>query len=188
MKYEALIFDYFGVLSSEVASFWFQDYVTTADPSALKDKYVRPADKGVISEKELFNQLSALTGIPKQQIPEQWSKLLQVNDDLLSFIKEELVGKYKLGILTNATSEFLRTALKNHPLAQMFDAIVISSEIGYVKPEPEAYTSILQALSTHPTDALMIDDSPINVEGAKAVGMHALLFTSNNQLKKDLGF
>lgn len=188
MTYKALIFDYFGVLSSEVASLWFQDHVTTENAPALKDAYVRPADKGVISEEKLFDRLSVLSGIPPQQIPKQWSESVQINGELLSFIRKELMGKYKLGILTNATSAFFHTVLEQHPLAEIFDAIIISSEIGYAKPEQEAYASILRALDVQPNEALMIDDNEINITGAKAAGLNGFVFSSNEQLKRKLGF
>jgi HAD superfamily hydrolase (TIGR01509 family) len=188
LSFKAIIFDYFGVLSSEVAPIWLQKNITTGDSLALKDMYVTPADKGMLSEKKLFDQLSVVSGIPAQQIPKQWSELIHVNDELLSFIQEELVGKYKLGILTNATSEFFHNLLAQHPLDSIFDAIVISSEIGHAKPEPEAYLNILEKLKIQPQDALMIDDNKINVDGAKAAGLNGLLFTSNENLRKELGF
>ncbi|OGY59386.1 MAG: hypothetical protein A3B23_03800 [Candidatus Colwellbacteria bacterium RIFCSPLOWO2_01_FULL_48_10] len=186
MQYKALVFDFFGVLSSEVAPAWFQDHVAGTDLGALKDSYVSPADKGMVSAEKLFDQLSGLSGVPAAKIPEQWLGLVRINAELLSFIRESLAGKYKLGILTNVVSAFFREALLRHPLINAFDAIVVSSEIGHAKPEPEAYTAILKALAVKPHEALMIDDNPENVAGAKAAGMGGILFTSTEQLRRDL--
>lgn len=188
MPYKAIIFDYFGVLSSEVGTLWFAQHVPVESVRALKETYMRPADKGIVSETVLFNELSAVTGVSADQIPEQWLALAHLNMELLSFIQNELVGKYRLGLLTNATPDFFHKVFGQHPLAKMFDAIVVSSDIGHAKPESEAYAAILQALDVQSSEAFMIDDTPVNIEGAKAAGLNGWIFSSNEELRKVLGF
>lgn len=57
----------------------------------------------------------------------------------------------------------------------MFDAVVISGEVGLRKPQPEIYLMAAEKLGLHPTECVFVDDFRANVEGARAVGMTALL-------------
>ncbi|MFZ5871002.1 MAG: HAD family hydrolase, partial [Actinomycetota bacterium] len=58
---------------------------------------------------------------------------------------------------------------------EMFDAVVISGEVGMRKPEPEIFTHVCDLLELPPSVCVMVDDLPWNVDGARAVGMDAVL-------------
>ena len=55
-----------------------------------------------------------------------------------------------------------------------------------VKPDPAIYRLLLDRFGLSAQDCVFIDDSPRNVEGARAVGMHAVHFISPEQLARDL--
>lgn len=186
MHHKALIFDFFGVICADIAPTWFKKHIHTADPLALKTQYLSPADKGDISEDTLFLELSRLSSIPSQDIQNEWVSSAQINQEMVLLLKQ-LKDKYKLGLLTNATTPLFPVVLKQHNLEELFDTIAISSDIHYVKPEPEAYQYILQKLNVQSQEALMIDGTPRNVEGAKEIGMGGILFQSCEQLRTDLG-
>jgi HAD superfamily hydrolase (TIGR01509 family) len=76
--------------------------------------------------------------------------------------------------------------LDRYALAGLFDAIIVSSEVGLAKPDHEIYERLLALLSVKPADALMIDDNADNVAGAIAAGMDGLLFRSYEQLRAAL--
>jgi 2-haloacid dehalogenase len=67
-----------------------------------------------------------------------------------------------------------------------FDGIVVSGEEGLIKPDAAIFNLFLQRYGLTAGDCLFIDDSPHNVEGARAVGMHALRFKSPERLAADL--
>lgn len=79
---------------------------------------------------------------------------------------------YRLALLSDAMPSMLE-ALKRQRIDGLFDAMVISTHIGAIKPDRRMYAAILQALGTQPEDCLFIDDKIENVEGALAVGMRA---------------
>lgn len=58
---------------------------------------------------------------------------------------------------------------------EMFDAVIISGEVGLRKPQPEIYRLAAQKLGLEPSDCVFVDDFRVNVDGATAVGMTALL-------------
>lgn len=71
-------------------------------------------------------------------------------------------------------------------LERHFDAVAASGDIGYAKPEPEAYEIITERLGVRLDESVFIDDRQEYIDGALAVGMRALLFTSNKKLQQDL--
>jgi putative hydrolase of the HAD superfamily len=59
-----------------------------------------------------------------------------------------------------------------------FDQRTFSCELRISKPAPEIYEHCLRGLGVAAKDALFLDDRPSNVQGAEAVGMQGILFTS----------
>ena len=73
------------------------------------------------------------------------------------------------------------------PVDELFDVVVDSSEVGMRKPNPAIYHHALEALGGIPPDeAVFLDDSPGNVEGARRAGLHAILVETPEQAIKDL--
>ena len=70
--------------------------------------------------------------------------------------------------------------------AHIFDLIVDSSHEGMRKPEPEIYLLTCERLGVSPDRAAFVDDIPMNVEGAEAVGLHAIRFTTTEEVIEQL--
>lgn len=93
-------------------------------------------------------------------------------DDVLTYLPR-WHEKLKMGILSDAMPSF-RSIMNSHPAKDHFDAIVISTEIGAVKPNSRMYETVMQLLNAHPDECLFVDDRVCNLEGAMACGMHAV--------------
>ena len=109
-----------------------------------------------------------------------------VDRELLDFIRS-LRPRRKTGVISNAWSD-LRDYIVKQGFSDAFDRIVISAEVGVVKPKAEIYQIALEQLGVSPGEAVFVDDFIENVEGARAVGMSAIHFkepeTVIEQLKK----
>jgi putative hydrolase of the HAD superfamily len=68
----------------------------------------------------------------------------------------------------------------------MFDDIVISGEVGLRKPEPEIFLLAARRLNLQPSECVFIDDLQLNVDGARAVGMTAILHTEYDETRRAL--
>ena len=68
----------------------------------------------------------------------------------------------------------------------MFDVLVFSCKEGYRKPEKEIYEITLSRLKSQPEETLFIDDREENIRGAESLGIQAILFENNEQLKEKL--
>lgn len=87
----------------------------------------------------------------------------------------ELRGRFRLGVVTNGASDFQRTKLAWSGLADCFDTVVVSSDIGVGKPDPAVFHAALAALDVDAGDAVMIgNDRGRDLAGAQAAGIRAL--------------
>ena len=68
----------------------------------------------------------------------------------------------------------------------MFDDIVISGEVGLRKPEPEIFRLAADRIGLEPAECVFVDDLQLNVDGARSVGMTALLHTEYDETRRAL--
>lgn len=106
----------------------------------------------------------------------------QLDEALVALIHDLKTRGVRIGLLSNNTPN-LRRELAHLGLDSLFDACVISAEIGVMKPAAAAYQATLSRLHVLPQWALMVDDTAENVAGAQAVGMQAVHFTPQTDLR-----
>lgn len=81
----------------------------------------------------------------------------------------------QIGVLSNFPLATLESSLEAVNLLDLVDVALSSTNIGVAKPNPEAYAHIIQALALDYTEAIFVDDTPIHVQAAQKLGMHAYL-------------
>lgn len=183
MNLKAIVFDVFGVVSSEVAPYWLAHHFPPEKALELKTTLVHSADLGRITEPEMFEQLARLSGVAPQQVETEWWSYVHIDPDMVTYLTL-LRPHYRLGLLTNSPSGFVRRILSENRLDERFDAVVVSSEVGIAKPARDAYGLILTKLGVSPAEAVMIDDNPTNVDAAIALGMQGIVFESVESLRR----
>lgn len=118
---------------------------------------------------------------------ERWaetvSEAIQGTVDILAALRLAKIPNYAI---TNFSAEKFEIACEVFPFLAKFDGIVVSGAERLIKPDPKIYRLLLERYGLKAGDCLFIDDVPKNVEGARAVGMHAVQFTSPAQLATDL--
>lgn len=105
---------------------------------------------------------------------------------MLELVKKiKATGKYKLGVLSN--SDPLNSPIfRSKGLYDLFDAVTLSHEVGYAKPEPEIYKIALKKLGIPKKETIFIDDLMPCIEGAKKIGLNGIQFKNKEQLIEDL--
>ena len=104
-----------------------------------------------------------------------WSRY---DERILSWIRDLRRAGLRTSILSNLPAP-LGAALRASPgFLDHFDQVTFSYELGVIKPEPEIYHYALRGLGVAPEETLFLDDRPDNVEGARAIGLHAEIFTT----------
>ena len=130
-----------------------------------------------------------------QELAVSGARLEQLRDDFwsgdridrrLTGIIRSLRPDYKTGLLSNAWPD-VRTLLEDDwGLLDAFDLIVLSCEVGLVKPDPRIYQLALKKLDLPPGEVVFIDDFRQNIEGARTAGMQAILFEDIDQALEEL--
>ncbi|RPI93868.1 MAG: HAD family phosphatase [Chloroflexi bacterium] len=97
-----------------------------------------------------------------------------VDRTLLEYIRS-LRGKYKTGIISNAWGD-LRDFIVREKFDDAFDRIIISAEVGAMKPEAKIYQIALEQFGVSPREAVFLDDFYVNIAGCEKVGMKGIHF------------
>lgn len=111
-------------------------------------------------------------------------KLISGTWEILNRLKTEGVPVHGI---TNWSSETWPVGVERHPeLGQAFETLIVSGEEALIKPDARIFNLLCERAGVTPADCVFIDDSVINVEGARAAGMDAIHFTNPPALESAL--
>jgi putative hydrolase of the HAD superfamily len=87
------------------------------------------------------------------------------------------IENYKVGLLTNIMPGFLGDLRRNNQIPNLnYDAVIDSSQVGVIKPEPEMYKIATEQAGCSPDQILLVDDTRANLTGADKAGWHVIWF------------
>lgn len=190
---KAVIFDVGGVLIRTADHTGRQKWESRlqlppggAEATVLNSDMGHRAQRGEITTESLWLWVGEHLGLG--------SDLPQFREDFWrgDFVDQSLVGlvrnlrrRYTLAIISNAMDSLNQT-LKEYGLLDEFDLVVGSAYEGVMKPDPAIYERTLDRLEVSPRESVFIDDSPVNIAGAQALGMNAILFRPSTDLPGEL--
>ena len=109
----------------------------------------------------------------------------QPNEPLFDYIQAAIKPHFKLGLLSNAGDDWL-DELIGPARAGLFDAIVLSYQVGITKPDRKIYTLMAERLAVQPEACVMVDDRAEYCEGARLAGMQAVQYKTVAQIMREL--
>ena len=133
----------------------------------------------------------------KQMLYPQFARQLeQFRDSYVDFVTGEIPGMketlvelkergFKLYGLTNWCSK-VYDVMPLYDIFQLLDGMLISSDVHLIKPDPAIYLCLCQKYGLKPQECVFTDDKPINVQGARKVGMQGIVFHSAKQYRDEL--
>ena len=151
-------------------------------------------DLGTITDEEVKAGISSRLSAPLVPLAcavyDHWID----NVDILPGIKEAILTAREkaegLYLLSNISIKFVEEYGKNPAIADVlspFDGLVFSGPLHLVKPDARIFRHLLDTYGLLAKETLFIDDSPKNIAGAEAVGIHTYLFDGDTgKLKKYL--
>lgn len=92
---------------------------------------------------------------------------------------------YRTALISNAWSD-LREFVARQQIADAFDEMIISAEVGIMKPDPRIYRLALERLGVAPQEAVFLDDMMENLDAARALGMHTIHFVQPEAALQEL--
>lgn len=107
-----------------------------------------------------------------------------IDRTILDFLRS-LRGKYKTGLISNAWGD-LREYLLREKMDDAFEHMIISAEVGVVKPEAKIFQVALEQAGVKPKEMVFVDDFAVNIEGCEKVGIKGILFKDPDSAMKQL--
>jgi epoxide hydrolase-like predicted phosphatase len=108
------------------------------------------------------------------------------NESLLEQVIRLRQAGYQTSLLSNFWDSARQFWAEIYPFVENFDDIVISAEVGLMKPDPQIYYLAARRLGILPAEALFVDDSAENIAGARAAGMQVLHFSEPEAGQREL--
>lgn len=171
------MFDFFGVINSEIAPYMFAKHTEPSRAATLKDEVFVPADLGEVSLDQVFDQLSELFGISRAEVVEEWNSHICINTELVAYIRR-LRNIADVVLVSNAPHGLVEGIVKQFGLDDLFDKTFISCNLHLVKPNPAIYKYCLESMGKCYDEVYMIDDNPANLAPLTALGVTPVRYTS----------
>ena len=188
MKLRAVIFDFGNVLCfpptdrqfSEAAAlcglstpefvhaFWLKrlDYDRGTDPASYWRDFAS------------LNGLALDDAMVEEMIRREIAFWSHYDARLLAWTTDLRRAGLRTSILSNLPMPIGESLRASDGFLDHFDQVTFSYKLGVIKPEPGIYRFAIQGLGVAPEEALFLDDRSENVEGARAIGLHAEVFTT----------
>ncbi len=193
-RVDALVFDWGGVLTVSVPEFvgaWLHAESIDREVygrimrdwmgrEALPDNPVAQLETGELTVPE-FERLLAAELITTGGATIEHSGLLRrmfggatPDPAMVELVRKARAAGLHTALLSNSWGEGYPAEL----LVELFDTVVISGRIGLRKPDERIYRHTLDQIGVPAGRTVFFDDAPVNVDAAKAVGMHAFRHTT----------
>ena len=153
----------------------------------FESESAQQASTGKIKEDDHWQAVAKklrVSRVEADKIIEQFFSGDQTDLALTNYLRG-LRPEYKVCLISNAWSG-LRAYITGQKFDDIFDAMVISAEVGLVKPDLRIYRLALAKLGAQPEESVFIDDVAINVEAARSVGMSGIIFTQPKKVMAEL--
>jgi len=190
---KAVIFDLGGVVLKNAMAVVYKKTSETfnIDIETLKNKsksLIREWQINKISSEEFWKLVAAELKVDAKSLKDLWDKTFAENslpnEEVIEIVKE-LKRNYKIALLSNTVEPHAEYNKKRRDF-DLFPQVFLSNEIGMRKPNREMYEYVAKTMEVKCEECVFTDDEEVNVEGARKVGMYAILFKNAAQLKEEL--
>jgi putative hydrolase of the HAD superfamily len=188
---KAIVFDYGNVLCEPQHSAEIEEMAAIMDlPRArFEEIYWRDRlayDEGKLDPVEYWNNFGRVTPAQIEQLNQIDGRSWTYPDAVMADWARQLrAAGFQTALLSNMPFT-VRDAVLGCKWLPEFDQRTFSCELRISKPSPEIYEHCLRGLGIAADDALFLDDRAANIEGAEAIGMQGVLFTSARDLASQL--
>ncbi len=192
---KSVIFDFNGVLLQEPNR---EEVVhilseSTLLPESLLTRIISDRKKITeLNKKEGESWIRFIVTLAKY-IPDSWMEsfkepakaALGVDTRMYALVDELKEKGFSVGLLSNIDGR-LASMIEKLDLYKPFDPCLLSYQFDVEKPDPKIYEILLDTLNLKPEEVVFVDDVLENVEGALSLGIDAILFSSYENLIKEL--
>ena len=194
-KYSAIVFD----LGQVLLRFDYKYFVEKVNryKAGIGERFLehyknnyeihRDFEKGLISEKYFISRMLEFLDhtIDEETFCKYWSDIFSFNDDVITLLPV-LKKNYKLYLISNTNSIHKKYGYQNYEFLKLFDKLILSHEVKFIKPEKEIYLEV-QKVSGFPSEEhIFVDDILEYVDAAKSLGWDGIQFVGYEDLVMNL--
>jgi putative hydrolase of the HAD superfamily len=193
----ALLVDFGGVLTTDIwSSFSAFCEAEGLEPGTIKDTFradgeglrlLRRLEKGEVTDAEFEAAFGTLLGVQPDGLIGRLFAGLGPDEAMIAAVAAVRDAGLPTGLISNSWG----TGIYDRAPLELFDATVISGDVGLHKPQAEIYELGAERLGVPVTGCVFVDDLRENVRGAEAVGMTAILHRDSAatvaRLERELG-
>ncbi|MEE4199744.1 HAD family hydrolase [Erythrobacter sp.] len=146
-------------------------------------------NRGELTLEEAAQRYIAEDGFARGDIDRLYAELFAsfpLIADSAQLLRECRAAGYRTFAITDNVHEIVAHLKGVHDFWPLFEVAAVSAELGVLKPDPAIYRWLLDTAELTARECVFLDDVARNVEGARAVGMEAFLFTNAAQARRDL--
>jgi len=146
-------------------------------------------ERGKIGEQQLLAAVERDLGLTVEAaaLNSACSDIFQLNQPIVPVIESLRRQGLRLVVLSNTSSWHVDWIRRKWNVLDLFDQLVLSYEVGAIKPEPMMYEAALKAIRCKPEECFYTDDIPAYVAKAREFGLQAEVFTDVESLTRQLG-
>lgn len=191
---EAYIFDFGNVIINIDFDLMYNRFQEFLGPNydiafnALNEyEFFERVESNAYSLRDMTTIINEYGGnLTTDQVKEAWNAmLLDIPQNRLELLKQ-VSDQYPIYLLSNTNQvhidEIFGRLTKQYgqnPIAQYFDQLFLSYEIGYIKPQVEIYEYLLENIDTPAENCLFFDDLQVNLDSAATLGIQTQLITKD---------
>jgi epoxide hydrolase-like predicted phosphatase len=187
-SYAGLLVDYGGVLTSDL----FDSFRAFCEREGIAPDEIRrrfredracrqlliDLETGKLPEEEFEPQFAAMLGVDHARLIDRLFARSTPDEPMLAAVLEARRQGIRTGLISNSwgTRRYDRARL-----SELFDAVVISGEVGVRKPAAEIYRMGAERIGLDPPSCVFVDDLPFNLGPAAELGMATVHHTDSSR-------
>lgn len=190
-----VVFDIGGVLTDFRRERYFEDF-GYSEPMCrrlyevtMKTPYWQEYDRGLLSEEKIRSMFISLDPSLKDDIERTLRRLnglVAPKDTAIPWLRHVKEQGRKVLYLSNWSAPSFRDCQPALSFLPEMDGGIFSYRVHMIKPNPDIYEKLLDDYRLLPEETVFIDDTPYNLLMPEYLGMHTLLYRSQEQAQEEL--
>ena len=145
-------------------------------------------ETGKISTAEFYRLVSQRLQleVPLERFKQLWGSMFLPQPLLSESFLQSLKKRYRLSLLSNTNEIHFEFVEGRYPILSCIEERVLSYQVGCMKPDEKIYHAAVAKAEVVPEEILFTDDRQENINAARSIGIQAIQFQSEDQLKRDM--
>lgn len=183
MVFKAVLFDCFGVLTTDISTVFLDDIHDDMKKIEFLDLRTQ-LDARLIGFDDFSNKTYEILGKYPPDIRQVHKPIKNIT--IFKEISRLKAKNFKVGMISNISNDWITSIFLDNLEQDLFDEMVLSYEVGLAKPDKRIYELALQRLGASASQTIFVDDNKDFCDSAEKVGITTIHFVDNNSLLEKL--